>query len=249
VGFLLNLFKKKQQLLPPADFSVLKTDLHSHLIPGIDDGAKDLDHSIKLIKGLKELGYQKIITTPHTMSDYYKNTPEIILEGLKIVRDQLNVLNIEIEIEASSEYFLDQHFMKLIEQDRLIPIAGEYILFELSFMTEPKLLGEVIFQLQLKGFKPILAHVERYTYWHQNYEKFQELKDKGVLFQLNINSLTGVYGESTKLAAEHMIEADQYEFIGSDCHHEGHIELMKKASQFPKLHQVIKSKKLLNHTL
>jgi len=236
-------------LLPPANLSELKTDLHSHLIPGIDDGAKDIEHSIKLIKGIKSLGYQKIITTPHTMSDYYKNTPEIILKGLQTVKSKIKELNIEIEIEASSEYFLDHHFMRLIEQDRLLPIAGEYILFELSFMSEPKLLGEAIFQLQLKGFKPILAHVERYTYWHQNYGKFQELKDKGVFFQLNINALAGVYGESTKLAAEHMIDANHYEFIGSDCHHEGHLELMKKSIQLPKLHQIIESNKLLNSTL
>jgi len=249
VGLLSFLFKKNNIKKIAADLSVLHVDVHSHLIPGIDDGAQTMEEAIALLLKLKEMGYRKIITTPHTMIDYYKNTPEIIQEGVKLVNQTLKDKKINLEVEASSEYFLDQHFLQLIEENRLLPFGDNYILFELSFMTEPKLLGEAIFQLQLKGYKPILAHVERYNYWHNNYEKFQEIKDKGVFFQLNLNSLTGVYNESTKKAAEYMIEQGMYEFLGSDCHHMRHIELMGQAVTEPSLHSLLESGKLLNHTL
>ncbi len=249
MGFLKKLFKKKVERLDPINFEVFHTDVHSHLIPGIDDGAQNIDQSIELIESLIGLGYKKIITTPHIYMDYYQNTPEIILEGLNAVQIELKKRNINIQIEAAAEYFLDDHFLKEIEKENLLTFGDNYVLFELPFLTETPYLADAIFQMQLKGYKPVLAHVERYNYWHQSHEELHKIKDKGVLFQLNINSLSGAYGPGCKETAQYMIEKNMYNLVGSDCHHLKHIELLKQASQEKALHDLVAQGDLINSAL
>jgi len=108
------LFSKKNQRIP-LDLSVLKTDMHSHLIPGIDDGCKTIDDTIAILYKFKELGYKKIITTPHIMSDFYRNNSEIILSGLEKVREEIKRINLDIEIEAAAEYYFDETLASLIK--------------------------------------------------------------------------------------------------------------------------------------
>ena len=141
-------FKKKE--LESIDFSVLKTDIHSHLIPGIDDGAIDLDNSLDLICALQELGFSKIITTPHTMSDFYKNTPEIIIKGRKDVQNALDKINIDLEFGVASEYYVDFDFQKKIEKKEFLTFGSKYILIEFSFIDTPINIDEIIFNLQLE---------------------------------------------------------------------------------------------------
>lgn len=243
-----NLFKKKP-VFEPADLGVLKVDLHSHLIPGIDDGAPDLDTSLELIERFMSFGYKKLITTPHIMIDFYKNTPEIINQGLQTLRDAIAVKQWDIEIEAAAEYYTDEYFLKLIDEGKLLTFGDNYVLFELSFLQESAHFSEAIFQMQLAGYKPILAHVERYTYWYQDYSKYRDLKDRGVLLQINYNSLTGAYSPATKKAAEHMIDEGLFDFLGSDCHHMQHLEMMEKGRTMPYLHKMLDSGKLRNHEL
>lgn len=249
MSFLSKIFKKNKFTQAPADLSVLVTDMHSHFIPGIDDGAKTMDESIQLISEFKKMGYKKVITTPHIMSDYYRNTPEIIKSGLESVRAELKNRNIDIEIEAAAEYFLDQHFMEELEKKNLLTFGGKYVLFELSFVSEGRLLPEALFELQMNAYKPILAHPERYGYWHHNYDKLHEWHDKGVYYQLNLNSLTGHYNPLTQKVAEYMIDNEMYQFIGSDCHHTGHLELTQHARKHEGLHKLIQSGKILNAKL
>lgn len=208
------------------DLSQLAVDLHSHLIPGIDDGAKTIEDSIKLILELKALGFHKIITTPHIMSDYYRNNSESINSGLYALRAELKNRNIDIEIEAAAEYYYDEYFLELLKTDNLLTIHKEYLLFELSYLTKPSGIDEVIFQIQTKGLKPILAHPERYPYLKMaDYAKY---KEAGCFFQMNILSLTGHYGEQAKNIAKQLIEFGYIDFIATDLHHMHHIQLIKK---------------------
>lgn len=195
------------------------TDLHSHLLPGIDDGVQTIHESLEVIKGFKNLGYKKLITTPHIMYDFYKNDAEIIHSKLQELRQAINEESIDIEIDAAAEYYLDEYFLELINSDvKLLTFGNNNILFELSFMSKPMILKEAIFNLQTKGYKPVLAHAERYLYYHKSLDELTELHDSGVLLQLNLLSLSGFYSKEVKKMANRLIDANMISFIGSDCH-------------------------------
>lgn len=248
MGIFSRLFKKSAPS-EPIDFSVIGVDMHSHFIPGIDDGAKTMRESVEMITTMAELGYRKVITTPHIMGDFYKNTPEIILTGLEQVRREVKAAGVEIEIEAASEYYFDYELESKLEKERLLTFGNNYLLFEVSYMNAPDNLDGLIFRMQTGSYTPVLAHPERYPYWFRDLKNFEKLKDKGVLFQLNLNSLTGHYSPATQKIAEQMIDKGWYEFVGTDCHHSGHLELLKKVRYSPALRKLIDSGKLLNSTL
>mgnify|MGYP003638203842 CR=1 FL=1 len=240
----------KEKALPPADLGgSLTVDLHSHLIPGIDDGSKDLADSIAMIRRFVELGYKKIITTPHVMSDYYKNSPETILDGLSILKQELEKQRITIEIEAAAEYYLDENLEEKIELQQILSFGDGYVLFELPFMAEPPNLASTIFKLQTNGYKPILAHPERYGFWYNDFNKFIEMKDKGVHLQLNILSLIGHYSPETQKIAERLIDENLISFLGTDCHNLGHLNLIEQARTKKYLHQLLESGELKNQSL
>jgi tyrosine-protein phosphatase YwqE len=242
-------FFKKKENLPPADLSQVQLDIHSHLIPGIDDGAKTIEDSMRLLQRFAELGYKKVITTPHVMSDFYRNTPEIILSGLDKVKNELSKHNLSIEIEAAAEYYLDYELEKKIERKELLTLGGKYVLFELPFVAAPDNLYKAVFDMQMNGYIPILAHPERYSYWYRSFDIYYELKEKGVLFQLNTISLTGHYSPETKKIAERMIDENLIDFIGSDCHHLHHLEILNQARTLKHFHKVLECGKLKNKTL
>lgn len=248
MGIFSRLFSK-EKTGEPIDLSVLGTDMHSHFIPGIDDGAKTMKDSMELITRMAELGYKKVITTPHIMGDFYRNTPEIINIGLEQVRREILAAGLKIEIQAAAEYYYDFELERKLEQERLLTFGDGYLLFEVSYMNAPDNLDGIIFRMQTQGYKPVLAHPERYPYWFRDIRNFEKLKDKGVLFQLNINSLTGHYSPATAKMAEQMIDKGWYEFAGSDTHHTGHLELLTRVRSAPALRKLVESGKLLNNTL
>jgi tyrosine-protein phosphatase YwqE len=239
-----------EKALPPIDIAnLIKVDMHSHLIPGIDDGSKTMEESIQLIRVFKEMGYKKIITTPHVMSDYYKNTPEIINAGLENLREALKKQNIEMLIDAAAEYYIDFDFTDKIHNEKLLTFGKNHLLVEVSYLNEPDNIDAIIFELQTSGYNVILAHPERYPFWSNNFKRFETLKDKDVLFQININSLAGHYSPGAKKTAEKLIELGMVNFIGTDCHHANHLKYMEEALCQPALHKLVESGKLLNHTL
>lgn len=246
MSWLKNLFGKP---LPDADLSVLGTDVHSHLIPGIDDGAIDLEDSIQLIQGLQSLGYKKIVTTPHVMSDFYRNSSETILDGLNTIKQELKKRNIDIEMEAAAEYYCDHDFERKIENEKLLTFGDKYVLFELSYLNPSDNFETVTFKLQLEGYKPVLAHPERYPYWYQSFDKYQEIRDKGVLLQVNMASITGHYGTIAKRVSERLIENNMVDLLGSDMHKISHLDVYKKALKEPSLHRLIESGKLINSSV
>ena len=242
-----NIFGSKK--LPSIDFSEVGVDIHSHLLPGIDDGSKSIEESVELISKLKKLGYRKLIVTPHIMTDMFPNTPEIINEKLTSLRLALNAANIDIQIEASAEYFLDYNFEELFKTKKIIPFSNKYILFELSYFNPPENLEAMLFAMQIEGYKPILAHPERYPYWSNNFAQYQKLKDREVLFQLNMISLTGSYSVPTMKLAEKFIENDMIEFVGTDMHNLNYYLELEKAGTCKHLHKLLDSGKLLNNKL
>ncbi len=236
--------------LPPIDISTLVlTDMHSHLIPGIDDGAKTLDDSISLVRKLKEIGYKKLITTPHIMSDFYRNTPEIINKGLLLVKEELKRQNIDMPMEAAAEYYLDFDFNGKIKNEQMLTFGDNLLLMEVSYLNEPDNLDGVIFELQTSGYKVILAHPERYPFWYNNFNRYETLKNKEVFFQINVNSLTGYYSPGAKKIAEKLIDLGMVDFIGSDCHHTNHLNILELALCEPYTHKLVESGKLLNSKL
>ena len=239
--------KKIEVELDPLDFSVLKTDIHSHFIPGIDDGSPDMETTISLIKEMQGLGFKKVITTPHVMSDFYKNSSDIILKGLTDIRSELKVQNINMEIEAAAEYYIDYDFEQKIGKEKFLTFGDNYILVELSFMEAPKNLFDIIFKLQLEGYKAVLAHPERYAFLTM--DDYEELVNRGVLLQINWLSIIGHYSPQIEQKTKDLIEADMVSFIGSDCHNMNHAELYKKCQTKKAWHDLNNSSKLLNNTL
>ena len=212
--FFQSLFKPKSY---KAEVNPFKVDIHSHLLPGIDDGAQTLKESLNLIKQFHLLGYTKLITTPHIISDYYPNNREIISEKLYSVQEALTDEEIDIELEAGAEYYLDIHFLNLIEDGNLLTFMKHYVLFETDYITKPIVLEEVIYSLLEKGYIPVLAHPERYRYLNNDIEAYKRLKALGVLFQVNAKSLYN-QSKSTANMAHQIMKHGLVDFIGSDAH-------------------------------
>ena len=240
---MLGLFSKKYS----ADISRLKVDVHSHLIPGIDDGAQTMDHSLGMINRFVELGYQKLVTTPHVMTDTYNNSPEIILSGLNQVREAIKSAAIDIEIDASAEYYFDEFLIERINKRELLTFGDNHVLFEFSFNQAPSHVDELIFAFQSNGFRPVLAHFERYVYY-SGIEKAQELSERGVLIQLNLNSLTGHYGKQAQKQAELLIDRKFVDLAGSDCHRIEHLDILQRHLSKKHMHKLL-DLDLLNYKL
>jgi protein-tyrosine phosphatase len=206
------------------DIAWLGVDMHAHLLPGIDDGAADVAQSVRLVRELSELGFSQFICTPHIFTELYPNTPETISDALMVVKTALTIAEINVGIDAAAEYMVDETF-KITEH--LLCLPGRHILVEMSYLTEMPNIDRLIFELQIKGYNVILAHPERYHFYHKKSDRYHRLKDMGVLFQLNLLSLTGYYGKEVRLAAEHLLKERSYDFAGTDLHHEKHLNELK----------------------
>jgi protein-tyrosine phosphatase len=243
-------FRRKNTDSIKADYSSLNADIHSHLLPGIDDGSPDIETSIQLIKGMKELGFRKLITTPHIMWDIYKNTRKIILEKLDEVKSKLREEKIDVEIYAAAEYFIDDHVEGLLNQkEPLLTFGNNLVLTEFSMASPPFDLKEVLFEMQIQGYQPVIAHPERYTYLEQNKNFYDELKDAGYLFQLNTLSLSGYYGGAVIDLARYLTKKGYYDLVGTDLHHLRHLETLKNPSVFSSLQKLVESGKIQNRVL
>jgi protein-tyrosine phosphatase len=210
-----------------ANWAFLGTDMHSHFIPGIDDGAATVEDSVNLVRAMADMGYKSIITTPHVMVDFYPNTTETITNGLKILQAALLENNITIPVRAAAEYYIDENFVALLEKEPLLAITKNQVLVEFSMLYEPPMLWEVIFKMQSAGYVPIIAHPERYLFFHKEFHRYREFKDRGCLLQMNMLSLTGYYGKNIKHIADELLSKGMYDYCGSDMHHEKHAALLK----------------------
>lgn len=249
MSFLSKLFSKSEPAQPPIDYSTVITDMHSHIIPGIDDGAQTIEDSMIIVRGLYELGFRKLITTPHIMSDYYKNTPENIHAGLEKVRKAIAQEGINITIDAAAEYYLDEQFIQKLNSPDVLTFGTNYLLFETSYINRPENLYSSIFAIQAKGLKPVMAHPERYPFFYEDFDEYKKLHDRGVLLQINTNSLTGYYSPAARMIAMKLIDNNLVDFIGTDCHHTKHLDFLKRCQNEKYLKKIVSYELLLNKFL
>ncbi len=224
----------------------IKTDIHSHLLPFLDDGVDSYEESISILKALKEFGYERFVITPHVMFHKYNNSKHDILKIFEELKNRVLKESMDIELHVAAEYYLDEHFMELIEKEKLLTFSDNYLLFELSFSASPLFLNDAIFVMQSKGYKPVLAHPERYVYMHNPVDKYIDLKNKGVLFQVNINSFDGYYSKPVKQMVERLFKVGYVDFVGSDAHGERHIEALKKSYESSYFKKYFKKNNILN---
>lgn len=204
--------------------------MHSHLLPGLDDGVKSLEETLAIVTLFEQLGYTKIITTPHVMYDHFRNTPASIRSSLDEVQRYLRDNDKGVVLEAAAEYYLDEYLMRLVESDAALLTFGDgFLLFETNFISEPLNLNEFIFAVTTRGYRPVLAHPERYLYLHDNMERVEDLFNRGVLFQINLGSLAGLYSKKVQSVAGKLIDKGFVHLLGSDCHNVTHAELLDQA--------------------
>ncbi len=219
-----NLFRKK--IDTPAEL-FFHTDIHSHVIPGIDDGSPSVEVSAGLIKRMKSWGLTRIIATPHVTETTFENTPLTMDAAMDELKAELNAQGIDIDLSHSAEYRLDDLFNREFAAGNISPFPNDYILVENSFIQEPWGLDETLFDLKVKGYNPILAHPERYSYYHDKKERYKKLHNDGTLFQVNLLSLAGHYGRDVRRAAEFLIKNEMVDFIGTDLHNERHADAVE----------------------
>ena len=221
----------KNKIIPLPEFLPQGfVDIHSHILPGIDDGATDINNSIALLQKMASRGIRDFITTPHILGDLYPNTPEIIKNQLTMLKKELVNRNISnISIQAAAEYMMDEHFVKLLDNEQeLLTLKDNLVLVEMSYFSPPNNLFDILFQLGLKGYTPVLAHPERYHSYHRNFRMYQKLKNAGCYFQLNFLSLTENYGKEVQQASYKLLKENMYDFVGTDAHHLRHLDALKK---------------------
>ena len=244
----MGLFSKNRMAY--SDFSPVGIDLHSHVLPGLDDGSPSLDESLKMLREMERIGFRKIITTPHVVSALYPNTREQILGQQYHLQDIIRQEGIHIEVVASGEYHMDYEFLGKVQGGEVIPFGKKkYLLIELPFQKPSFSIEEILFQTQLSEYEPVIAHPERYVWLMGKMKLYEGLKNRGMLFQLNLNSLSGLYGFPTKVAANQLIDAGMIEFVGSDAHHTGQLLELQKVLHNKHFAKLVQSGKLMNYSL
>lgn len=216
-----TLFKSKpilKDLIPEGHI-----DIHSHLLPGIDDGARTFEDSLRLTQALQSFGVTEIITTPHIIQHVWDNTHEQIISNKNNTVADLQKNNIQLPFQAAAEYLMDDQFVHLFQSNDLLTLKGNYVLVEMSYINAPIQLYSILFDLQVAGYIPVLAHPERYLFYHNNFNEYLKLKRAGCLFQLNLLAVVGYYGESIAKTAEQLLAKGMYTYVGSDVHHDKHI--------------------------
>jgi len=243
-----SFFKRSPRI--QSSFTVIGADMHNHLLPGIDDGSPDVETSLRLIEILQQLGYKKFVCTPHVILEVHPNTPATISNAWQQLNAELKAKGFSCSIDYAAEYMLSFDFDILLEQDDILSFDKKYVLIEMSYAVESPNIKEAIFTLQTKGYKPILAHPERYPYYFHRVDYYEELRDAGCDLQINMLSLCGYYGKPIKKMAEKLIDKGWISWVGTDLHHERHLDALINLSNDTKaLRYIDKIKNLKNQSL
>lgn len=195
-------------------------DMHNHILYGIDDGCKTIEESIETIKNMKKIGFNSIVLTPHYIEDSsFKANNNLKLQRLELLKEELLKNNIDVNLFLGNEIFINESINELIINKEIRSIDNtRYILIELPFNNQILNLDDYLYELKLKGYKIIIAHPERYTYFKDNYEEARKLYDSGVLFQVNYGSIIGQYGSSSLKLVKKLLKDDMVDFISTDIH-------------------------------
>lgn len=199
-------------------------DMHSHILPGIDDGSQSIEESIKMIKEAKETGFTAIVSTSHYIEESYNFSRYEREELIKNINEGLQAENIDIKIYNGAEAYVSTNLTELIEKEELPTInESKYLLMELPMHSEILYLDNIIYDLKTNGITPIIAHPERYSYVQKNLKILQDLINKGVLFQANYGSIIGKYGKEAKKTVKKLLKNNMIHFLGTDTHRSGTI--------------------------
>ena len=240
-----NFFFRNTKPLPELFFH---TDMHCHLIPGIDDGQQMVSGGAELVEKELSWGIEKILCTPHITEDKFENTPEIISDAFQKLQTELHKRELNICIDYSAEHRLDGFFLSELEKGNIRPLPNNYLLVENPFMQEAWDFDNRLFELNVRGYRPVLAHPERYPYYFNKPERYEQIHAAGTLFQLNLLSLAGYYGKEVKRVAEMLVNNNLVDFIGTDIHNTDYANAIDRyiASREYKLHRKQLEHKILN---
>ena len=242
--------RTKRFIANKPDIRTLTVDVHAHVLPGLDDGVESVEESITILRAMSQMGFTKVIATPHIMGDFYRNTPSVIEFVRDEIQNQLDRRGVQIELEAAAEYYLDVDFVAMLDSTkRLLAFGGKYLLIETSIITKPPFLNEAIRLIKNRGLIPVLAHPERYLYLQKSFALVLELSQKGVLFQVNTASLLVSADTETRNLAEKLIEYKLASFIGSNLHRSAQVLQLKFAAALPHYKLAIADSALLNNRL
>lgn len=239
---------------PLSSTAPLVVDVNAHVLPGLDHGAETEAEGLRLLARYQELGYRKVISTPHVMQDFYPVTPERVQVQLERMRFLAFQRGLYIRLDAAAQYYFDEGFLvRLRQREPLLCLAprqgsSRYVLFETSLVVPPAELWEAVELLVRQGYTPLMAHPERCLYLQKNFDLVHRLHAHNVLFQVNINSLTGYYSRNAQRLAERMIEENLAYFLGSDGHRLDQLEALPVATDLPHYRQAV-GMGLLNNTL
>jgi protein-tyrosine phosphatase len=228
------------------DFSAIGIDMHSHLLPAVDDGATSVAHSLLMINALSDMGFNTLYTTPHSIKDLYPNTLESLESSFREIKDSVPD---GIILDYSSEYFLDELFLENLQKKRLKPLPGKRLLIEFSMVSMPLNLGSQFFDIHMQGYQIVLAHPERYIFFQKNFDALSRLKDMDIEFQVNALSLGGYYGDNVRQTADKLIRKGWIDFIGTDTHHENHLQALRKIPGTRSYQRLLDQGNLKNSTL
>ncbi len=242
-----GLFKKSSKTKEIS--AITQTDMHNHLLPGIDDGSPNVEISIELIKGMQALGYSNFICTPHVFKEVHNNNYDTVSAAYDLLQSEIIKQNIPVKIAFGAEYMINHDFEQIFKSDKLLLLPNKHILIEMSYMNESSNIKSAIFDIQMKGLQPILAHPERYNFYHTRFDKYEQYYDTGVDLQLNLLSLTGYYGKEVKNIAERLLAKEMYTWIGTDLHHGKHLEGLQKLISSSAMEKLQKIKGLKNNSL
>ncbi len=233
--FFIKKSRPKLKEILPSNF----VDIHSHLLPCIDDGSKSIEETLFFIEQLQKMGFAEFVTTPHIYKNVWNNSFENISENYNNLLDNLS--NRTIFLTAAAEYMMDDHFFSLLKNgEKLLCLKDNYILVEMSYLNPPMNIYDIIFEIQVAGYKPVLAHPERYNFYHNNTFEYEKLKKQGCLFQANLLSATGYYGKNVSNSLDFLLKNKLVDFAGSDVHHQKHIDsfdnklIIKEIDEFSK---------------
>jgi len=242
------LFKKSQKA--SIDLSFIGVDMHSHLLPGLDDGLQNIEQTVSFVRRLKEKGYKKLICTPHILSDLYPNNPDTILPKLEQVRKALEENEVDIKIEAGAEYMVDIEMETYLKNKKpMLPLGNKLLLIEMSYLVESPNMEQVIFELRMQGYQPVLAHPERYSYYHRQFEKYERYVDMGCLLQVNLLSLLGYYSKPVRLIAEKLLKNKMVSLLGTDMHHEKHLAALEELASQKEFYKLLENANIKNNEL
>jgi tyrosine-protein phosphatase YwqE len=227
----------------------LGMDMHSHLLPSIDDGSPSVATSVSYIKQLNNLGLNKFICTPHIFKEIYPNNKESVTKALIATQKEIKNQKLNLHISAAAEYMMDIDFLEILKTEEILTLPNKYILIEMSYAAKNNNIEQYIFELNAKGYKPILAHPERYNYYHDDFNQYQRFKDMGCLLQLNALSVTGYYGKDVKNIALKLINQKIIDLVGTDLHHQKHLDVLKNFTRNGQFYTIFKSIELQNNNL